>query len=175
MQRLRAGLFVDAFGLSPMATAATKVVPEKTLLWIASHLPKSAYSDLMLGAPLIGYIAVRDRSDQMQCLEAGRTCQHVHLLATARGIAGRPGTKAWKSWTTTGRWGSRPPVPLNLAKSPAIPHDSQPSFFAWAIPRCQQTPVHAVPLKTSSFEEPESTYRLNKPYSRHIWQMSRGQ
>ena len=44
----------------------------------------------MLSAPLIGIIAVHDRYDREQCLRAGRLWQRAHLLATARGLAGRP-------------------------------------------------------------------------------------
>jgi hypothetical protein len=49
---------------------------------------------LMFSAPLIGFIAVRDRYDQQQCLKAGRIWQRAHLLATARGLAGRPCNEA---------------------------------------------------------------------------------
>jgi hypothetical protein len=38
----------------------------------------------------MGIIAVRDRYDREDCLRAGRIWQRAHLLATARGIAGRP-------------------------------------------------------------------------------------
>jgi hypothetical protein len=48
----------------------------------------------MLSAPLIGFIAVRDRYDREQCLRAGRLWQRAHLLATARGLAARPCNEA---------------------------------------------------------------------------------
>ena len=48
----------------------------------------------MLSAPLIGFIAVRDRYDQEQCLRAGRIWQRAHLPATARGLAARPSNEA---------------------------------------------------------------------------------
>jgi hypothetical protein len=48
----------------------------------------------MLSAPLIGIIAVRDRYDREDCLRAGRIWQRAHLLATARGVAGRPCNEA---------------------------------------------------------------------------------
>jgi hypothetical protein len=44
----------------------------------------------MLSAPLIGFIAVRDRYAQEQCLQAGRIWQRAHLFATANGLAARP-------------------------------------------------------------------------------------
>jgi hypothetical protein len=52
------------------------------------------YSNLMLSAPLIGFIAVRDRYQQEHCLRAGRIWQRAHLLATARGLAARPCNEA---------------------------------------------------------------------------------
>lgn len=90
MQNQRDGLSVDAFGLSRAETAAAKIMPKQLLLWVASHTSKDAYSDLMLRAPLIGFIAVRNRYDRVQCLQAGRTWQRAHLFAITRGIAGRP-------------------------------------------------------------------------------------
>jgi nitroreductase len=65
------------------------------LLWLGSHSgKKDEYSGLMLSAPLIGFIAVRDRYDQQNCLLAGRTWQRLHLFATAKGIAARPCNEA---------------------------------------------------------------------------------
>jgi nitroreductase len=90
VQRYRDGLTIDAFGLPPVATAIAKSVPQRMLGWLASHTQKDTYSDLMLSAPLIGFIAVRDRYDQQQCLLAGRTWQRAHLFANARGVAARP-------------------------------------------------------------------------------------
>ena len=90
LQRFRDGLTVDAFGQTSVAAAAAKVMPEPMLQWVVSHSDKNAYSDLMLSAPLIGYIAVRDRYDREQCLRAGRTWQRAHLFAVARGLAARP-------------------------------------------------------------------------------------
>jgi hypothetical protein len=42
----------------------------------------------------MGIITVRDRYDQENCLRAGRIWQSAHLLATARGVAGRPCNEA---------------------------------------------------------------------------------
>jgi hypothetical protein len=57
------------------------------LEWIVSRSEKDQYSDLMVSAPLIGFIAVGDRYDREQCLQAGRLWQRTHLLATALGVA----------------------------------------------------------------------------------------
>ncbi len=94
VQKLRDGLTLDAFGLPPIATAAAKMMPLWMLRWAASRGLKNGYSRLMLSAPLIGIIAVHDRYDQEHCLRAGRIWQRAHLLATARGLAGRPCNEA---------------------------------------------------------------------------------
>jgi nitroreductase len=90
VQKFRDGLSIDAFGLSPIAAGVAKMMPLWLLKRIASRGKAAGYSDLMLTAPLIGIIAVHDRYDREHCLRAGRIWQRAHLLATARGLAGRP-------------------------------------------------------------------------------------
>jgi len=90
VQKFRDGLTVDAFGQPPIATAMAKTMPLWMLRWLASRGEKDGYSKLMLTAPLMGIIAVQDRYDRVDCLRAGTIWQRAHLLATARGIAGRP-------------------------------------------------------------------------------------
>jgi nitroreductase len=94
VQKYRDGLTLDAAGLPPVATAVVKIVPRRVLNWLASRQSKDAYVQLMLSAPLIGIIAVRDRYDQEDCMRAGRLWQRAHLLATARGLAARPCNEA---------------------------------------------------------------------------------
>ena len=90
MQKYRDGLTIDAWGRPPIATGIAKMMPLAILRWAASREPKDGYLRLMLTAPLIGILAVRDRYDREDCLRAGRIWQRAHLLATARGLAGRP-------------------------------------------------------------------------------------
>jgi nitroreductase len=90
VQDHRDGLAIDAFGLSPIANAAAKMMTPRMLRLAGRHSEKNGYLNLMLSAPLIGFIAVRDRFEQEQCLRAGRLWQRAHLLATARGLAARP-------------------------------------------------------------------------------------
>ena len=90
VQKFRDGLSIDAFGLPPIATGVAKMMPLWLLKRAASRSEANGYSDLMLSAPLIGIIAVHDRYDREHCLRAGRIWQRAHLLATARGLAGRP-------------------------------------------------------------------------------------
>jgi nitroreductase len=94
VQKYRDGLTIDAFGLSPIATAASKFMPLWMFRRIASRAQKDAYSGLMLSAPLIGLIAVRDRYNKSDSMRAGRIWQRIHLLATARGLAARPSNEA---------------------------------------------------------------------------------
>jgi nitroreductase len=94
IQNFRDGLSIDAFGQPPLATAVFKTMPLWLDRWIASRGPKDGYSKLMMRASLMGIIAVRDRYDQENCLRAGGIWQGAHLLATARGVAGRPCNEA---------------------------------------------------------------------------------
>jgi nitroreductase len=90
VQKFRDGLSIDAFGLAPIATGVAKMMPAWLLKRVASRSKANGYSDLMLTAPLIGIIAVHDRYDREHSLRAGRIWQRAHLLATARGLGGRP-------------------------------------------------------------------------------------
>ena len=94
VQEDRDGLTIDAFGLSPIGDAVAKMMTPGMLRWAGLHNDRNGYSNLMLSAPLIGFIAVRDRYDQEQCLHAGRIWQRAHLFATARGLAARPCNEA---------------------------------------------------------------------------------
>ncbi|MGO9336396.1 MAG: Acg family FMN-binding oxidoreductase [Terracidiphilus sp.] len=94
VQKYRDGLTIDAFGLSTVATDIAKMMSVGMLERAASRGQKIGYSDLMLSAPLIGILAVRDRYDRQDCLRAGRIWQQAHLLATARGLAARPCNEA---------------------------------------------------------------------------------
>jgi nitroreductase len=94
VQKYRDGLTIDAFGLAPIAAAVSKIMPLSMFKRIASRTQKTAYSELMLSAPLIGVIGVRDRYDQEDSIRAGRIWQRLHLLATARGLAARPSNEA---------------------------------------------------------------------------------
>jgi nitroreductase len=94
VQKHRDGLTIDAFGMPPRAAAIAKMMPLWMLKWAGSRGGKNGYAEHMLSAPLIGIIAVHDRYDREHCLRVGRIWQRAHLLATARGIAGRPCNEA---------------------------------------------------------------------------------
>jgi hypothetical protein len=94
VQKYRDGLTIDAFGLPPGATAIAKMMSVRMLRWAASRSTENGYLNLMLSAPLIGFIAVRDRYAQEQCLQAGRIWQRAHLSATTHELAARPCNEA---------------------------------------------------------------------------------
>lgn len=94
VQKYRDGLTIDAFGIPPIGTAIAKMMTPGMLRWTAAHSETNGYAALMLRAPLIGFIAVRDRYDREQCMRAGRLWQRAHLFATARGLAARPCNEA---------------------------------------------------------------------------------
>ncbi len=94
VQKFRDGLSIDAFGLPPIATGIAKMMPLWMLKWAGPKGADNGYSHLMLSAPLIGIIAAHDRYARVHCLLAGRMWQRAHLLATARGVAGRPCNEA---------------------------------------------------------------------------------
>jgi len=94
VQEHRDGLTIDAFGLPPVTSAAVKMMTPGMLRWAGAHSEKNGYLNLMLSAPLIGFITVRDRYEREQCLQAGRIWQRAHLFATARGLAARPCNEA---------------------------------------------------------------------------------
>jgi nitroreductase len=94
-ERLKDGLTVENFGLPPVTAAAVSLMP----MWMLKRAsaPKQRaqmYEGQMRSARLMGVIAVRDRLDQRQSLQAGRVWQRAHLLATARGVAARPCNEA---------------------------------------------------------------------------------
>jgi nitroreductase len=128
VQRFRDGLTIDAFGLSPIAAAAAKAMPAQLLNRIASKSQKTGYADRMLTAPLIGFIAVRDRYDRSQCLQAGRIWQRAHLFATARGIAGRPCNEAVEMVDHERMQGGAPKCLLQLTQITGDP-TWQPTFI----------------------------------------------
>jgi hypothetical protein len=84
VQGQRDGLTIDAFGLPPLANAAFKMMTPRMRRWAAAHSETNGYVQLMLRAPLIGFIAVRDRYDRENCLRVGRIWQRAHLLAKLR-------------------------------------------------------------------------------------------
>jgi nitroreductase len=149
VQKYRDGLTIDAFGLPPIATAIAKMMSVRMLRWAASRDTENGYSKLMLSAPLIGFIAVRDRYAQEQCLQAGRIWQRAHLFATAHGLAARPCNEAVEMVDhemALGRPASRAALLNEITADPAwqptfVFYMGYPKLSAHASPR---RPVQAV-------------------------------
>jgi nitroreductase len=94
VQKYKDGLTIDSFGLPPVTALSAKMMPEGVIRRVVARAQIEGYSKLISSAPLIGMIALRDRYDREQNLRAGRIWQRAHLLATARGVAGRPCNEA---------------------------------------------------------------------------------
>jgi hypothetical protein len=96
IQTFRDGIIVDEFGDPPLTTAMRKLLPSSAITFATRHglLDSPSYLDILQATPLFGLIALRDRYDAAQNLRAGRIWQRAHLLATARGLAGRPVNEA---------------------------------------------------------------------------------
>jgi hypothetical protein len=86
----RDGLNFDTAGLSPFITLAAKLLPslppeQSHKAWLAqtrdSQLPT---------APLVGFIAVKDRYDRAQSLGVGRAWQRMQLTAASLGFVMQP-------------------------------------------------------------------------------------
>ncbi|MGC1550161.1 MAG: hypothetical protein WA777_16685 [Rhodanobacter sp.] len=96
VQTFRDGIITDEFGDPPLTTAIEKFGAPMLTKFASRHglLGSPSYSDILKATPLFGLIALRDRYDGEQNLRAGRIWQRAHLLATARGLAGRPVNEA---------------------------------------------------------------------------------
>ncbi len=144
IQQHRDGLTIDAFGLPPIADAAAKMMTPRMLRWASARSTKSAYVDLMLSAPLIGFVAVRDRYDAAQSLRAGQIWQRAHLLATSRGIAARPCNELVEM-VDHQRFHEQPPTRVTILNELTGGAEWQPTFvFYMGYPT---QPAHASPRR----------------------------
>jgi nitroreductase len=93
VERQRDGITPEDYGVPPLQAAIFMSLPKPAQMAIlarAARDPKDDYGRQLAASPMFGIIAVRDRYDRQQCLQAGRVWEHSHLLATSRGIAARP-------------------------------------------------------------------------------------
>ncbi|MHB8301901.1 MAG: Acg family FMN-binding oxidoreductase [Acidobacteriaceae bacterium] len=93
VERQRDGITPEDYGVPPLQAAIFMCLPKPAQMAIlarAARDPKDDYAKQLAASPMFGIIAVRERYDRQQCLQAGRVWEYSHLLATSRGIAARP-------------------------------------------------------------------------------------
>ena len=90
VQTRRDGVTLDAAGLSPLMTAAAKILPPPSAERGHRYWLEATRDVHLATAPLFGFIAVRDPYDRAHALRAGRLWQRMHLYATGRGVAMHP-------------------------------------------------------------------------------------
>lgn len=90
IERLRDGLTLDAAGLSPLVTAAAKILPPASPETSHRYWLDATRDVQVPTTPLFGFIATRELYDRELALRAGRLWQRLHLLATSRGLAAQP-------------------------------------------------------------------------------------
>ena len=90
VERLRDGLTLDAAGLSPLVTAAAKILPPASPETSHRYWLDATRDVQVPTTPLFGLIATRELYDRGLALRAGRLWQRLHLLATSRGLAAQP-------------------------------------------------------------------------------------
>jgi len=127
LARERSGLALDTAGLAPWLLAVAKMLPalpaeQSHGQWLTAtretHLPT---------APLVGFIAVRDRYDRPQALVTGRTWQRMHLVATTLGIAMHPINQPVEMIDRDRQLGREPKSEARLAAVTQMP-DWKPTF-----------------------------------------------
>ena len=90
VERLRDGLTLDAAGLSPLVTAAAKILPPASPETSHRYWLDATRDVQVPTTPLFGLIATRELYERGLALRAGRLWQRLHLLATSRGLAAQP-------------------------------------------------------------------------------------
>lgn len=90
IEQHRSGLTIDAVGLPPFISVASKMLPRLSPEMAQTAWENQTSTSQVPSAALLGFVAVRDRLDRVQALNAGRVWQHMHLTATAHGIDMHP-------------------------------------------------------------------------------------
>ncbi len=142
----RDGLNFDTAGLSPMITLAAKLLPSLPAershrAWLAqtrdSQLPT---------APLVGFIAVKDRYDRAQSLLVGRVWQRMQLTAATLGFVMQPINQPVETVDREKQLGQEPKSEARLASITGAPA-WQPTFAfraGFATREAPQSPRRAL-------------------------------
>jgi hypothetical protein len=86
----RDGVTVDTAGLSPVMTAAAKLLPDPDAATADQYWLATTRDSQVSTAPVLGVLLVRDRLDMAAAIEAGRAWQRLHLAATLAALAAQP-------------------------------------------------------------------------------------
>ncbi len=86
----RDGVTADTAGLSPLMTAASKLLPDLDAKSADQYWLAMTRDSQVATAPVLGMLLVRNRLDMRSAIEAGRAWQRLHLAATAQGLAAQP-------------------------------------------------------------------------------------
>ncbi|MGO8918943.1 MAG: Acg family FMN-binding oxidoreductase [Stellaceae bacterium] len=86
----RDGVTVDTAGLSPLITAASKLLPDLDAPSADRYWLSITRETQVPTAPVLGMLLVRDRLDMRSAIAAGRAWQRLHLAATGEGLAAQP-------------------------------------------------------------------------------------
>jgi nitroreductase len=139
-----------------MRAAILAASPHKTQPWLFKVTPSSIEWYLDTARTLAPSIpiyakntsAVPDRYDQQNCLRAGRIWQRSHLLATARGLAGRPCNEAIEMIDHERAQG-KPPKRATLLAESFGDNAWQPMFlFYMGYPTLTARPSPRRPIET---------------------------
>lgn len=89
LQRHKDGPSMDATGNSGMIRFFGKILPP-SIKTFNEYWLKSTKSPQVSTASVFGTLLVRNQSDRIQLMQAGRLWQRMHLWATANGLAAQP-------------------------------------------------------------------------------------
>jgi hypothetical protein len=146
VQKFRDGWSGDESSEPPLTKAVRKFANPALMRFAFRNklLPNTRMTTFCAATPLFGIIAVRDRYDQQQCLHAGRIWQRAHLLATGRGLAGRP-VKEAVEWIDQQRIRSEEPKAMAALCDIMGDKSWQPTFmFRLGYPIRQVSPSRPV-------------------------------
>lgn len=90
LQDSKDGITLDGAGLGPLMRAIGKLMPAQTQSEYGASWLRSTRDTQVATAAAFGTIVVRDDTDTVQRINAGRAWQRLHLWATARGLAMQP-------------------------------------------------------------------------------------
>jgi hypothetical protein len=123
----RDGVTTDTAGLSPLMTAASKLMPDVSAQSADDYWLAATRDVQVPTAPVFGILLVKDRLDMAETLAAGQAWQMLHLSATVHGIAAQPLNQPVEMVDRNEMLG-RPDVFKSALKKLAGSKDREPTF-----------------------------------------------